>query len=912
MTAGGGYMADKNVPKATDENKDKVPAAAGESIALTRADGSEALLYRYQRLEESDFTDDETIQVAFSSEYPGLQRSDKAYEKLGIAKDGETYLEILSHEDGEADFTQLNNRGAFLDEHVSMRQIGNVTVAALSKDKVGRAVLKFDGASKLSKTRKKQMRSGSRPHISNGYFHTRYLGKQELPDGRTAHRFAWAAREISSVADPMDPTVGARRSKRTEEYRCLGCAGFFTRDDLDEDYYCAECVAAVDPEVDEIVVLRAASVEKMKQRATAAKYPAVDEARKFRAKKKDGAEVEFSHNDLKDKVSLAADTDKRFKTKAANGNIYSDFWVRDVLQGPDGFSAIIMGPECLTYEVDFEFDGELVTLGEAQQVQYTLTWEVVETATERSAPKQKLRSAVDFPKVVTGRSSELALLTKYFMADKTAPELVVDNIDNPLVRKAIEERGYLTRATLEAEQKTRTQKFAARNKEIQDLTVEFVRDFGGRVGGKPKEKFYLRDRIQIAALEAQGMDDSKPDAEVRQIFRSRVDDLKRDSTAEPNLVEAANAPDDVAQACDLFAAIRRTVAEAKKRGHQSTNIMPYDGAEKEANDGIRLQLAEVPGGGRMLDSGGFILPRNAGARFARTNPRPGLKRDALAGDFATAGAFIKPEFMPYIELLRNRIVLAELGATFLGGLIGDVVFPRQEASTVAQSLAEGSQLNPFDQVLGQIKMTPHRVGSRQYYSRLAVLQATPDFEAFVWNDHSKVMALYIDEMGINGTGAADQPTGILNQPGINQLVFGGTPTYAQIVQFRTLIRKFNVAGSLGFATTSVGQGRLAVLPETLVGSTIVSGSTAAIWKGDEENGTVLGSRALASQQIPNDILLAGVFENLMIGSWGGIVSIVDNFTRADRDEIALTLNTYFDAAVRHAQAFTRSADSVNQ
>jgi HK97 family phage major capsid protein len=215
-------------------------------------------------------------------------------------------------------------------------------------------------------------------------------------------------------------------------------------------------------------------------------------------------------------------------------------------------------------------------------------------------------------------------------------------------------------------------------------------------------------------------------------------------------------------------------------------------------------------------------------------------------------------------------------------------------------------------VLSQIKLVPHRCGSRQYYSRLTLLQSMPDFEAFVWNDHSKVIAIYIDEMCLNGTGAADQPLGVLNQPGINQVVFGGTPTYAQLVSFRTAIRKYNVDGPIAFTTTSVGQGRMAVLPETLVGSTVISGATNAQWQGDELNGRVLQARAIASQQIPNDILLCGVFDQMLIGSWGGIVSVVDNYTRADRDEIALTLNTYFDTNVRHPQAFTRSADSVNQ
>jgi len=312
--------------------------------------------------------------------------------------------------------------------------------------------------------------------------------------------------------------------------------------------------------------------------------------------------------------------------------------------------------------------------------------------------------------------------------------------------------------------------------------------------------------------------------------------------------------------------------------------------------------------------GGFMTPRTKGRKWDMGRKSGGrMTRDALASDFGTVGAMIAPEFRPYIELLRNSTVLDKLGCTYIGGCNGEQVFPRQEAATVAQSVAEGSQLNAYDQTLGQIKMTPKRVGSRQYYSRLAVIQAVPGWEAMVWNDHSKVLALYQDEMGINGTGAADQPTGILNQAGINQLIFGGTPTYQNILNFCTQIRKFNVPGELAFCTTSVGQGRLAFLPAALNGSTVITqGELDAIWKGDEENGEMLGCKAVASQQIPGDILLAGVFSELLMASWGGIFTTLDNYTRADRDEVAITFNTYFDIAVRHAQAFTRSLDSVNQ
>jgi len=485
-----------------------------------------------------------------------------------------------------------------------------------------------------------------------------------------------------------------------------------------------------------------------------------------------------------------------------------------------------------------------------------------------------------------------------------APALV---IDEPKLRSEV---AQATRTTVEGEFRVRTEKVNARNKEIKALADAFVKDHGLKWAGKRGEVVVVGERIRAFEQEAYNAPADHSDSEVRTDFKTKCGELVRDSRPPKNQEEAANLPAELAKRCSFMGAVRSALENSK--GVKSTALLPAESAELDAHNEIVHRLPDFPGGTRILEQGGFFLPSGTPAPVRNQSRRDRQQRDSLASDFSTAGATIVPDFRPMIELLRNQLVCARLGATFLGGLIGDVVFPRQEAATVAQSLPEGAQLAPYDQVLGQIRMSPHRIGSRQYYSRLAVLQSSLDFEAFVLNDHMQVIALYMDLMALNGSGAADQPLGVLNQPGINQVIFGGTPTYAQIVAFRTAIRSFNVNGPIGFATTSVGQGRLSVLPAGLVGATLVSGVNGALWIGDEDNGSLIGAQAISSQQIPGNILLAGVFSNLLIAQWGGINVVIDNFTRADRDEVAITTNTYMDSAVRHAQAFTRSADSANQ
>ena len=107
--------------------------------------------YRYAQVEAN--TADEkkrTLQVAFSSEFPVERTASARDEKLGIAKRGEEYLELLSHNAGDYDISALTAPGALVDEHDTRAHLGKVYHAEVSEDKKGRAGLEFDFASDLS------------------------------------------------------------------------------------------------------------------------------------------------------------------------------------------------------------------------------------------------------------------------------------------------------------------------------------------------------------------------------------------------------------------------------------------------------------------------------------------------------------------------------------------------------------------------------------------------------------------------------------------------------------------------------------------------------------------------------------------------------------------------------------------
>ena len=836
-------------------------------------------LYRKATIDDSGDDDSQKrLQISFASEYPVARRAKEFHVKLGAAtKVGEPFLEVLSHDARHADLSELNVEGApLLDEHDPEKQLGKVVRAEMSSDGKSRAVIEYDGASDLSNTRYKQAVKRSRPSYSVGYVTTKFLGDKAMADGRTAKMFAWAADEISSVALGADPSSKVARdaSDDIEMSHCTKCGNEFSNDDLDDDFRCEDCGP----------VMRSFAPEDHVTRASGEKVSMVA---------------------LTPIIEAAAMGDDRFHGKDNQGQATGWVGVRDIQQEGKYLSAIIYcSVDGKHYEVDLDFNeaGE-VELGKHTEIQRKDKWEPV-NGEGRSKPE------VDSSEISDAEHRAKNLTQKNNMAETAVPdEKSIRSNERTIVTAEVEKT---TRMAVVTEFETRNKKRDARNKEIHGLADEFCKRSGMNWHGKPGEVTVVADSIRKLEMEACNAPEDHSDSEVRTDFKTRCNEIIRESRAPKNQTNAAELEGSVASRCSL----RRIYNDAMK-AERSPCYMPKDGAEFEAHQEIHLRAKDFPGGEASLGNG-LILPVNMPcARLGRNGLQAAnrMTRDSLASDFPSAGAFVAPQFVfPYIELLRNMPALARAGMTVLSGVMGNLVLPRQEAATTAQSLAEGVALQEYDQVLGQIKMEPHRIGSNQKYSRLALLQSTPDFEAMVMYDHMAQIALWIDEMGLNGQGAADQPTGILNQLGINVVTFGGVAStaYAKCVAMETAIRKANIYEPVSFITTSVGRGTLRVTPATLTGSTVVSGATNAIWTDADntDDGECIGRPAVDSQQVPNDIIVALVGRHLVMAQWGGLAVVLDTISQADQDKYKLSINTYVDFALRHAQAVTRSADGI--
>jgi len=269
----------------------------------------------------------------------------------------------------------------------------------------------------------------------------------------------------------------------------------------------------------------------------------------------------------------------------------------------------------------------------------------------------------------------------------------------------------------------------------------------------------------------------------------------------------------------------------------------------------------------------------------------------------------------FIDLLRNKMALTGLGAQFLTGLVGNIAIPRATGGATAYWVAESGAPTESQQAFDQVAMTPRTVGAFTDISRKLLLQSSIDVEGFVRNDLATVLALAIDLAGVNGSGASNQPTGILNTSGIGS-VAGGTnglaPTYQNMIDLETLVAVANAdVGAMGYLTNAKVRGKLKSTQK------VATYGDDFVW----EDGIVNGYNATVSNQVPSNLtkgtssgvcsaILFGNFADLIIGQWGALDLTVDPYTGSTSGTVRVVALQDVDIAVRHAESFAAMKDAL--
>lgn len=292
------------------------------------------------------------------------------------------------------------------------------------------------------------------------------------------------------------------------------------------------------------------------------------------------------------------------------------------------------------------------------------------------------------------------------------------------------------------------------------------------------------------------------------------------------------------------------------------------------------------------------------------------QRDLLVGTPTAGGNLVATELLAssFIDLLTNEMVMMQIGATMLNDLQGNIAIPRATAGATGYWVAENGSPTESQQAFDQVALTPKTVGAFTDFSRRLLLQSSIAVEAFIRMDIARTIALMIDLAAINGSGASNQPRGVLNTVGIGSVV-GGTnglaPTWDHIVDLETQCANANTpTGRRAYLTNTKVRGKLKRTQK-------FSGTNGQeIWQGD-----LNGNAALVSNQVPSNLtkgsssgvcsaIAYGNWTDLIIGMWGGLDMMLDPYTGATAGTKRVVALQDVDVSVRYPTSFSAMLDAL--
>ena len=312
---------------------------------------------------------------------------------------------------------------------------------------------------------------------------------------------------------------------------------------------------------------------------------------------------------------------------------------------------------------------------------------------------------------------------------------------------------------------------------------------------------------------------------------------------------------------------------------------------------------------------GFMMPLNLAMS---------TRASQLAGTASAGGNMVETTLLEdaFIDALRKQLRVAELGATMLPGLVGNVAIPRRTGTQQTYWVAESGTVTAAATTFDQVTMTPKTVGALSSWSRVLQLQSTPAIEDLLRQDMVAQVATAIDLAAITGTGASNQPRGILNTSGIGSVVGGTNGATITLDNLADLKREVAIddadSPTAAFLTNAKVEAKLAKATASGTGAYLLQpeGST-----GDTP-ARIFGRRFSVSNQVPSNLtkgtasgicsaVIYGNFSDLLIGMWGATDILVNPYgTGYTNGDVEIRVMQTVDVAVRHPESFAAILDAL--
>ena len=306
-------------------------------------------------------------------------------------------------------------------------------------------------------------------------------------------------------------------------------------------------------------------------------------------------------------------------------------------------------------------------------------------------------------------------------------------------------------------------------------------------------------------------------------------------------------------------------------------------AQARRDAAFEIEVGEAAAKKYERSSNGIVIPNEV------------LRRDLVVGTPTAGGDLVDDVLLSgsFIDLLRNRLSIAQAGATMLTGLQGNVSIPRQTSASTAYWVGENASPTESQQAIDQVNLSPKTVGAFVDYSRRLLLQSSIDVEGMIRNDLARVIALEIDRAAVYGTGSSNQPQGLTNVSGIGSETLTNFGSFDEYIAMETDVAAANGdIGTMRYIINASARGALK--------STEKASNTAQfVYENDEINGYPV----IVSNQLLNNDALFGDFSQFVMGMWSGLDLTVDPYAGATAGTVRVIALQDIDFAVKQPACF---------
>ena len=323
------------------------------------------------------------------------------------------------------------------------------------------------------------------------------------------------------------------------------------------------------------------------------------------------------------------------------------------------------------------------------------------------------------------------------------------------------------------------------------------------------------------------------------------------------------------------------------------------GFERECSEGVAKMMGK--------SAEGFYLPPEA------------MVRDFNVGTASEAGNLVATDLRGdlFVDVLRNNLVMGQLGARILTGLSSNIDLPRKSAGATIGSATEIGSASETAPTTAKVTLSPKRASAYVEVSKQALIQSAMSLEAMIRDDLVMQCGVHIENQCINGTGTAPQMTGIRYTAGIGTVV-GGTggaaPAWSHFVDLETACAAANAEPDRlsGYLINTKTRGKL---KQTQMGTNLPW-----IWQNSSQ--PLNGYRAAVSNNMLSNLtkgtsttvcssaIFGSDWSMATIGLFGAPDVVVDPYSKADTGQVKITLNQYADFGVRQPACFAKIDDLI--